>query len=192
MELGSVGRGEVAVNTYEIEFRSGYSSQAIGETAMTTPTCRWIETRDGDGFARLLADRHYSRKTVGANLFVGPGEKLVLVTLNYDALFSWLLSRYRKDSQEGVECTIFRNESDTLSSQLIREAVEKAHEKWPGQRLFTYVADSKVRSINPGYYYHFNEEVRRCGNRSGTEIPRKQVALGRLDNQPLPASYDLS
>ena len=134
---------------------------------MTAPTSHWVETFDGDGFARLLADKHYSRKSIGANLFCGPGEKLVLVTLNYDALFVWRLSRYRRDGQSGVECTIFRNESKIQSSQLIREAVEIARERWPGERLFTYVADAKVKSINPGCCF-LKAGWRKCGkNKSG-------------------------
>ena len=36
---------------------------------------------------RKLADNHYSRKTKGATHFVGPGEKLVLVTQDKKALF---------------------------------------------------------------------------------------------------------
>lgn len=114
----------------------------------------WIETKDGDSFARQLADRHYSRKTRGARLFVGPGEKLVMVTPDYKALFVWRISRIRKDGQTGVECTIFRNESNLLSSELIKEAVKVALERWPDEkRFFTYVKDSAVKSVNPGYCF---------------------------------------
>ena len=113
----------------------------------------WHETWDGDGFARLLADRHYSRKSPGARYFCGPGEKLVLVDANYTALFVWRMARYRRDGQESVECAIFRNESPVLSSELIIEAMEIARQKWPGQRFFTYVAPEKIRSTNPGYCF---------------------------------------
>lgn len=127
----------------------------------------WVKTLDGDGFARLLADRHYSRKSKGANLFVGPGEKMVLVTLNYDALFVWRKALLREDNQKGVECALFRNESDVLSSELIREAVGLAFERWHGERLFTYVADAKVRSVNPGCCF-MKAGWRRCGrNKDG-------------------------
>lgn len=127
----------------------------------------WMQTIDGDGFARLLADRHYSRKSKGANLFVGPGEKMVLVTLNYDALFVWRLARLREDNQKGIECSLFRNESNILSSELIKEAMSWAWKRWPGQRLFTYVADKKIRSVNPGCCFK-KAGWRKCGrNKSG-------------------------
>lgn len=126
-----------------------------------------MQTIDGDGFARLLADRHYSRKSRGANLFVGPGEKMVLVTLNYDALFVWRKACFREDNQTGVECSLFRNESNILSSELIREAMSWAWERWPGQRLFTYVADNKIRSVNPGCCFK-KAGWRKCGrNKTG-------------------------
>jgi hypothetical protein len=110
----------------------------------------WIQTKDGDPRARELADRHYSRKTKGATLFCGPGEKMVLVTPDYRALFVWRKSRYRLDKQSGIECTLFRNESEIKSSDLIRAAADMARQRWPGERLFTYVKDSAVKSKNPG------------------------------------------
>lgn len=135
----------------------------------------WVKTIDGDGFARLLADRHYSRKSKGAHLFVGPGEKMVLVTLNYDALFVWRWAKLREDNQTGIECSLFRNESDILSSELIREAMELAWERWPGIRLFTYVADSKIRSINPGCCFQ-KAGWRKCGRNKNGKLTILEVA----------------
>ncbi len=127
----------------------------------------WIKTRDGDPKARELADRHYSRKKKGAALFCGPGQKLVLVTPDYRALFVWRKAIYRKDNQVGVECTLFRNEGDILSSQLIKEAEEFAKQKWPGERFFTYVWGKKVKSSNPGYCF-VKAGWRKCGkNKDG-------------------------
>jgi hypothetical protein len=98
----------------------------------------WMETKDGDAFARPLADRHYSRKTIGAIQYVGPGERMVLISPDYKALFAWRIS-------------IFRNESEILSSLMIKEAVELAKSRWPNEkRFFTYVRDSAIKSSNPG------------------------------------------
>lgn len=127
----------------------------------------WIETKDCDPLAREIADRHYSRKKIGSPKFVGPGDRLVLVTSDYSALFIWRKSVFRKDGQAGIECSLFRNEGSLLSSELIKEAVELAQLKWPGERLFTYVWDSKVRSSNPGFCY-LKAGWRRCGrNKDG-------------------------
>ena len=74
---------------------------------------------------------------------------------NGDALFAWLRSKpeYRLDHIDGVNCTIFRNESSVLSSKLILEAEKFAREKWPGLKLFTYVSKTKVKSKNPGWCF---------------------------------------
>lgn len=127
----------------------------------------WKEVLDGHPVGCQLADRHYSRKTKGAPLFVGPGKKLVLITPNYKALFVWRKCEYRLDNQKGVECTIFRNESDILSSELIKEACLWAWQKWPGARLFTYVNTEKVKSSNPGYCF-LMAGWKKCGtNKTG-------------------------
>jgi hypothetical protein len=113
----------------------------------------WEVTHEADPDGRKLADNHYSRKTKGARSFVGPGEKLVLITPSKDALFAWRKNKYRQDGQEGVECSIFRNEGTRLSSKLIKRAVKLAREKWPGARLFTYVNPSAIRSTDPGHCF---------------------------------------
>lgn len=115
----------------------------------------WIPVRDGDDRARGLFDRHYSRYRYAdgrrPRLFVGPGEKLVLLTPRCDALFVW--RRFRSmDHQVGVNCAVFRNEAPEryLSSDLIRQAMTIAWQRWPGERLYTYVAPKRIRSTNPG------------------------------------------
>ncbi len=51
----------------------------------------------------------------------------------------------------GVCCAIFRNEGAGVASELILAAMEIAWERWPGERLYTYVDDRKVRrSRQPG------------------------------------------
>jgi hypothetical protein len=125
----------------------------------------WIPVRDGNHTARSIFDRHYSRKQYADGRdpaqFVGPGEKLVLLTPCARALFVW-----RKfiscDGQQGVNCAVFRNEGAGLSSDLIRAADAVAFERWPGERHYTYVAGRKVRSSNPGYCF-LMAGWQRCG-----------------------------
>lgn len=135
-----------------------------GETAILTGGW-WVPTRDADPRARALFDRHYSRRRYRDGRrpakFVGPGEYIALVTAAYDALLVW--RRFIDDAQveyadgktrgAGVNCAVFRNEGPHLSSMLIREADEIAWAKWPGERLYTYVQASAVRSSNPGYCF---------------------------------------
>ena len=125
----------------------------------------WIPVLDGNDSARHLFDRHYSRYRYAdgrkPKLFVGPGEKMVLSTPCAMALFIW-----RKfisgDGQEGVNCAVFRNETDMRSSDLIMEADALADARWPGQRHYTYVDAGKIRSTNPGYCFQ-KAGWRKCG-----------------------------
>lgn len=116
----------------------------------------WISVRDGDDRARSIYLRHYSarhyRDGRRRTKFVGPGEYIVLLTIRCDALFVWR-KFISDDGQDGVCCSVFRNESSILSSDLIREACDLAWDRWPGLRLYTYVCDSKVDSPNPGYCF---------------------------------------
>jgi hypothetical protein len=122
----------------------------------------WEATHDGNATAFFLQSRHYSFKPYrdgrrqdlsnpNRRLFVGPGEKLVLI--GDRCLFAW-----RKfidaSGQQGVNCSTFRNESQVLSSTLILAAEEFARKKWPLERRFyTYVNPRKIRSTNPGYCF---------------------------------------
>ncbi|MBV8781017.1 MAG: hypothetical protein JO353_06435 [Phycisphaerae bacterium] len=122
----------------------------------------WCEAIDGNPAALSLYLRHYSsrkarrrgRRAIGAGkLFVGPGEKLVLISQWEDAVFAWRLSRFRQDNEAGVECTIFRNESAHRNSEMIVEAVRLAWKEWPHQRLFTFVDPDAIAGTNPGYCF---------------------------------------
>jgi len=105
---------------------------------------------DSDVRACRLADRHYSRKTIGSNRMAGPGEHLILITPDADAVIGFRLTRFRLDNQKGVECFIFRNEGKTLSSFLLERACPYVFAKWNHTRLFTYINPSKIKSSNPG------------------------------------------
>lgn len=129
----------------------------------------WYETRDGDPCARALYRRHYSCYHYKDGrlplLFMGPGEKTVLVDSLGTALFTW--RRFiDRSGQQGVNCAAFRNESDVQSSLLIREAVRVAWDRWPGVRLYTYVNAGEVRSSNPGYCFKM-AGWRGCGTTKG-------------------------
>ena len=77
---------------------------------------------------------------------------MVLMTPAMDAIFAW--RKFINDSGErGVNCAVFRNEGPMLSSVLILEAERWAWERWPGERLYTYVNPRKVKSKNPGYCF---------------------------------------
>lgn len=125
----------------------------------------WVPVRDANPSGLAIFHRHYSytpyrdgRRPVH---FVGPGEKMVLLTPDARALFVWR-KFISADGQQGVNCAVFRNEGAGLSSGLILEAMQLAWERWPGARLFTYVNPRKIRSTNPGCCF-LKAGWRRCG-----------------------------
>ena len=123
----------------------------------------WLPVRDGDPRALALYLRHYSARKVrhGARRashprterFIGPGEHMVLLSPDCSALFAWRHMRLRADNQQGIECTIFRNEGPWCSSALITEACGLARSRWGAVRLFTFVDPSSIASANPGYCF---------------------------------------
>lgn len=108
----------------------------------------WIEVRDGNDSVREIFDDHYSRYTYAdgrrPKLFVGPGEKLVLIQADGGAICAW--RRFiNRDGQRGVNCAIFRRERGDLASELLQTARYVAWLRWPGERLYTYVDPRKVK-----------------------------------------------
>lgn len=139
----------------------------------------WYAIKDGDPRGRAMLNRHYSARHYRykrPRLFIGPGEKMVLMTPLSNALFVW-----RKfisgDGQTGVNCAVFRNESQILSSELIKEAVELAQERWPRERLYTYINPKRIRSTNPGYCFK-QAGWTLCGNTKGGLLIMEYLPTG--------------
>lgn len=111
-------------------------------------TGQWLEVRDGNDNARSMFDRHYSRYRYADGrkplLFVGPGEKLVLITDDGSALCAWR-KFINRDGQAGVNCAVFRREGGEMASEQLRQAMARAWQRWPGERLYTYVDPREVR-----------------------------------------------
>lgn len=107
--------------------------------------------------AIALFDRHYSRQTPGGE--VGPpGRKLVLLTPNNDALWCthYPNPKLAMDHLDSYRCVVFRNESSYRSSLLIRMAVEVTEIVWglsPVDGWVTWVDQTKIRSVNPGFCF---------------------------------------
>jgi hypothetical protein len=119
----------------------------------------WIQFRDGSIEAFSIFQRHYSFNSKSSrnhnNKFriVAPGERMVLMTFQRDALFIWSRQKFRKDGQTGINCAVFRNESKILSSELIKEVVELAKQRWGNERFFTFVNEKMIKSSNAGYCF---------------------------------------
>lgn len=122
----------------------------------------WQVRTRSDRVANAHADRHYSRRTVGAGRVGGNGEALVLVTADESATWvsTWVSTwhKYALDGLDAWRCSIFRNEGDVLSSTLIRQAMTTTLEMW-GDRVphrdgwVTFVDVDEIASANPGYCF---------------------------------------
>lgn len=125
---------------------------------------RWQLANRADPASVALADRHYNRQSPGSAQFVPPGRCLVLRTGPGDAVWvtSWPFAEYVKHAWPGAwVCSIFRNESPHLSSDLILQAVAATRACWPEVPplgIVTFVDASKTRrKRDPG----------RCFRRAG-------------------------
>lgn len=138
-------------------------------SATLLPGVRWFRVNDGDPRAFGLRQRHYTARkrpaitTARDRKIAGPGESLVLLTPQSDAVFVWGAERHREDGQVGINCRVFRNESRWRSSDLIREACALAWLVWPGERLYTFVNPGKLPpNKRPGYCFECADWAR-CG-----------------------------
>ena len=113
-----------------------------------------VVTNRFDSECAVLADRHYSRRTVGDRQFMPPGRTLVIRNHEGTLVFgwNWQFEEKRADGEFGYCCSIFRNKSGRKSSEVILECERVVVEHWGPNRMFTYVNPSHV-SVNPGYCF---------------------------------------
>jgi hypothetical protein len=117
----------------------------------------WFPVATSDWRLRELRDRHYAGG-VGGKTAGPPGRRLAFVTFAGEA--GWISHwPYRHLSGHGqgdcFVCSLFRNEGDWLSSQLIEAAIALTVERWgePPDGWLTFVDADQVRSPNPGYCF---------------------------------------
>lgn len=121
---------------------------------------RWHQVGRTNPRGRRLADRHYNRRSVGADNFAPPGSPLPLVTA--DGLAVWVTMLQKAEYQEhafpgALVNSTFRNEGAGRSSELILEAVAATRYVMgepPPQGLITFIDPGKVRhKRDPGRCY---------------------------------------
>lgn len=120
----------------------------------------WALSHRFDARALPLADRHYSRQKPGTPQFVPPAMCLVLLTPAADALWvtTWPKAEFTRHAWAGAWVnSMFRNESEHLSSEMIREAVAATLWKYgtpPALGMVTFIKASAVRrKRDPGRCY---------------------------------------
>ena len=108
-----------------------------------------VVTTHFDPEMAFLADRHYSRRTVGARQFLYNGRKIVIRNAEGTVLFGWMWPQesMRMDGQRGYNCAMFRNESRRKASDIILECEQIAVKQWGPHRMYTYVDPRKTQVI---------------------------------------------
>lgn len=151
----------------------------VPQTSTVKITEDWHIVKDGDTAAKELQLRHYSchdyKDKREPKLFVGPGEKLVLLTTEADALFAW---RYFEDDWlkgKGLFCAIYRNESGLKGTVLLKQALRVAECRWPGEPQFTYVDPKKIKSTNPGCVFKLCGFKKIGETSKGLHVLRREV-----------------
>ena len=142
----------------------------------------WERRTKFDRAGCLLADKHYSRRKVGSPQFMPPGQTMVLVLPTDDAVFGWWRPHPASglsamNNLDGWTCTIFRNESEHRSSDLILAAERQLAEVYDcgPDGFLTYVWDARVRSTNPGYCFRMAGWQRR-----GRSADNRKTLLSKL------------
>jgi hypothetical protein len=178
-----------------VEEGNGRVRSSFGATGMSEPSAMWALSHRFDERALPLADRHYNRRKVGSPQFVPPGRCVVLLTADADALWvtSWPFAEYVRHDWPGAwVCSCFRNESEHLSSAMIREAVAVTRWRWPeipDVGMVTFVDKAKTRQKrDPGYCFLMAGFVLAGHTKGG--LVALTLAPDAMPEPMVPASYE--
>jgi hypothetical protein len=126
---------------------------------------------------------------------VPPGRCVVLRAVQADALWVTSWPRFAQHAWRGAWInSLFRNESVTLSSSLIRQAVAVTRALWPAVPplgMVTFVDPRCVRSRNPGYCYRC-AGFRRVGSTRSRGLVVLQLLPAAMPPPLLPNGLQLS
>lgn len=112
----------------------------------------WQTSHRADPFAADIADRHYSRQTVGSPQFGPPGSCFVLKAKTPTGgaywVTSWPFAEFTKHAWAGAWiCSAFRNENAGVASSMILQAIAATRAHYgepPTLGMVTFVDRKKV------------------------------------------------
>lgn len=156
---------------------------------------KWFLSHRADPRAVAIADQHYNRQKIGTPQFVPPGRCVVLLKNKSLWTTSWPFQEYVKHQWGGAWInSLFRNESDDLSSELIREAISATISIWPNipsLGMVTFVDAAKIRhKRDPGRCY-LKAGFKKIGMTKGGLVVL-QMLPGQMPNAEPPHGYQLS
>jgi len=138
----------------------------------------WRQVDKFDRRAVDLADRHYSRQSHGAWQFMPPGRTLVLLAEMWthagDCRAVWgVVENLDPVGNLRFRCSIFRNETPWLSSDLIREATALTVERW--QSRFGWAGSPPLQTEVDPRAVRRKRDPGRCFRKAGW----REVGLSR-------------
>lgn len=156
----------------------------------------WQTSHRADPFCADIADRHYSRQTVGSQQFVPPGSCFVLKAETETGraywVTSWPFAEYTKHAWAGAWiCSAFRNEGAGIASEMIRQAVAATRAHYgepPDIGMVTFVDRDKVKPfVTPKGKEIFGQVFRQAGFQECGETKGGLLALQLLPGK-MPAA----
>lgn len=152
----------------------------------------WTVSHSCDPFARSLADRHYSRQSIGADKFTPPGRCFVLTAPFAYWVTSWPFAEYVRHRWGGAwMCSAFRREGgDVPASTMIRDAVAATRAHYgepPVLGMVTFIDRAKVPPLHTRKGDVWGYTYRRAGFVDAGETEGGLLALQLLpDAMPAP------
>lgn len=138
-----------------------WSTPILGTTQVVPADTRQV-ARVSEKPTRLERRECHSRQKVGSPQLVPPGQCIVLLTPQHDAVWvtSWLA--FAQHNWQGAWiCTLFCNESPHRASDLIHEAVAITCAVWPHP-----LEQIMITFVDPGCLRH-KRDVGRCYRKAG-------------------------
>ena len=129
--------------------------------ALEWPVSRfWRLSHRYDRKALPLANRHYNRQKPDSPQFCPPGKIVALLSVEHPVSALWVSNYQDHVSHRWPGAwtnSLFRNEGENLSSELIRDALAVTRFYWrevPELGLITFIDSEKVKKKrDPGYCY---------------------------------------
>ena len=160
----------------------------------------WTRVSRADPRTARIADRHYSRQSIGSDQFMPTGSAMVLYARTAFGQAVWgtsaPLAQYVKHAWSGAwMCSIFRNEGAGQASDMIREAVAATRAFYgdpPPIGMVTFIDRAKVRPTIVRGRQVWGWTFRRAGFvEVGETIKAKLLALQLLPEHMPPAEAAL-
>lgn len=129
----------------------------------------WRQVKRNDVRARMLADRHCSRQTPGADDFMSSGRTFVLLAERDDAFATWgAIENLDPAGGRHFRCAIFRNETSWLSSWLVESATILTVERW--RRRFRWDGTPPLRTEVDPRKTRRKRDPGRCFRKAGWRV----------------------